>query len=59
MRTEKAVSGETLHRLWSEITLLKQEIERAERHQSGELVRFNSAIAAAKHQMQSRPDRDR
>jgi uncharacterized protein YaaN involved in tellurite resistance len=59
MRTEKSISVETLHRLWSEITLLRQEIEQAERHQSSKLVRFNSAIATAKDRLQSHSDRYR
>ena len=59
MRTEKAVSQEALRRLWSEIALLRREVEQAERAQSTKLVRLTSAIVAAKDQLQSRLDRYR
>ena len=57
MRTAKAVSVEALQRLWSELALLRQEIERAERDQSSKLVRLTSSIAGARRQVQSRTDR--
>jgi hypothetical protein len=38
MRTAKAVSVEALHRLWSELALLRQEVKQAERAQSTKLV---------------------
>jgi hypothetical protein len=59
MCAENTISEETLQRLWSEIALLRREVEQAERAQSTKLVRLTSAIAAAKAQLQSRPDRHR
>jgi hypothetical protein len=59
MRTEKTVSEETLQRMWSEISLLLQEVEQAERDQSTKLVRLTSSIAAARARLQSRSDRYR
>jgi hypothetical protein len=59
MRGEKTVSEEILQRLWSEIALLRREVEQAEREQSTKLVRLTSAITAAQGQLQSRSDRYR
>ena len=59
MKAEKAVAVETLHRLWSEIALLRKEVEQAERDQPTEPVRLTSSIAAARARLQSRSDRYR
>jgi hypothetical protein len=59
MRTKKTVSQDVLRRLWSELALLRQKVEQAERAQSAKLVRLTSAIVAAKAQLQSRTNRDR
>lgn len=56
MRTEGAVSEKTLQRLWSEIALLRQEIEKAERDRATSLVQLNSAIAGARARLGSRSD---
>ena len=46
MRAEKSVSDETLQRMWSEIALLRQKVEQAERKKAASQVRLGSAIAA-------------
>ena len=48
MRGEKTVSAESLQRLWSEIALLRQEVEQAERDRAESQVQLTSAIAAAR-----------
>jgi hypothetical protein len=53
MRTEKAVSEETLQRLWSEISLLRKEVEQAERSRTAARLEFTSAVAAARARLQS------
>ena len=58
MRTAKALSVVALQRLWSELALLRQEVEQAERNQSNKLVRLTSSIAGARRRVQSRSDRD-
>jgi hypothetical protein len=58
MRTAKSVSVETLDRLWSELVLLRREVERAEHAQSTKLDRLTSAIVATKDQLPSRSNRD-
>jgi len=50
MRTEKSVSKESLRRLWSEIALLRQEVEKAERDRVASQVGLTSAILAARPQ---------
>jgi hypothetical protein len=57
MRAEKAVSEKTLQRLWSEIALLRQEVEKAERNSPASEVRLTSAIAAERSQLESRSGR--
>ena len=57
MKTEKAVSVEMLHRLWSEIALLRQEVEQAERGKTASLIRLTSAIAATQSRLQPRSNR--
>jgi hypothetical protein len=47
MKTVKAVSEESLQRLWSEIALLRQEIEQAERSQEASQLRLTAAISVA------------
>jgi hypothetical protein len=55
----KTVSEETLQRLWSEIALLRQEVEQAKRHKTASQVRLMSAISATQDRLQTRADRHR
>jgi hypothetical protein len=55
MRAEKSVSDETLQRMWSEIAILRQLVEQAERKKAQ--IRLRSAIAAAHGRLQPRPKR--
>jgi hypothetical protein len=48
-----------MRRLWSEIALLRQEVEQAERNKNISQLQLTSAIAAAKAQLQSRTNRYR
>jgi hypothetical protein len=59
MRAEKTISDETLHRLWSEIAMLRREVEQAERNKNISQLQLTSAIAASKAQLQFRTNRDR
>jgi len=56
LRAKKNVSEETLQGLWSEIALLRQEVEKAERNKTASEARLTSAIAVAKARLQSRSD---
>ena len=47
MRADKTVSEESLQRLWSEIALLRQEIEQAQRDQTASQVHLASAVEVA------------
>jgi hypothetical protein len=55
MRSEKSVSDETLQRMWSEIAILRQLVEQAERKKAQ--IRVRSAIAAAQRRLQPRSKR--
>ena len=55
MRAEKSVPDETLQRMWSEIAILRQLVEQAEREKAQ--IRLRSAIAAAHGRLQPRPKR--
>ena len=55
MKTGKAVSKETLQRLWSEIALLRQEVEQAERDQAASQVQLASAIEEAQTRLTKVP----
>jgi hypothetical protein len=57
MRADKSVSEETLQLVWSEIALLRQKVEQAERKKAASQVRLRSAIAAAQGRLQSRSKR--
>lgn len=57
MRGEKTVSNESLQRLWSEIALLRREVEQAEQDRAES--QLTPAIVAAKAELQSRSDRYR
>ena len=59
MRAEKTVSEETLRRLWSEVALLRQEVEQAECDRAESQTQATSAIVAARARLQSRSDRYR
>lgn len=54
---KRVVSQESLQRLWSEIALLRQEIEQAERDQTVSQVHLTSAIEVAQARLSklSRP----
>ncbi len=47
MKMQKAISGESLQRLWSEIARLRQEVEQAERDQATSQAQLTSAIEVA------------
>jgi hypothetical protein len=51
MKTEKAISIESLQRLWSAIALLRREVEQAERDQATSQVQLASAIEVAPAQL--------
>jgi hypothetical protein len=53
MRAEKSVSEESLRRLWSEIALLRQEVEQAERDRAEAQVQLTSAIVTAEARLQN------
>ena len=44
MKLRKAISEESLQRLWSEIALLRHEVERAERGRVASQVQLTAAI---------------
>ena len=50
---KKAVSKESLQRLWSEIALLRREVEQAERDQAPSQVHLASAIEVAQARLLS------
>jgi hypothetical protein len=54
MRADKTVSEESLQRLWSEIALLRQEIEQAQRDQAASQVHLASAVEVAQTRVLSR-----
>jgi hypothetical protein len=56
MRTEETASQESLRRLWTEIALLRQEVEQAERDRAESQMQLAS-IVAAQARLQSRSDR--
>jgi hypothetical protein len=51
-RAEKGFSEKTLQRLWSEIALLRQEVEQARRDRAASQARLTSVIAAAQSRLQ-------
>jgi phage shock protein A len=55
MRAEKSVSDETLQRMWSEIAILRQKVEQAERKKAR--IRLRSAIATAQRRLHPRSKR--
>jgi hypothetical protein len=57
MKKGKAVSKESLQRLWSEIALLRQEVEQAERDQPASHAQLASAVEEAQTRLSkgSRP----
>ena len=59
MKNKKVTSEETLQRLWSQIELLRQEIDQAERDRTAEQVELSSAIVVAEAGLLSRLDRPR
>ena len=54
MKIRKAVSEESLQRLRSEIALLRQEVEQAERNQQASQVQLATAIKVAQTWIQPR-----
>ncbi len=48
MRAGKAVSEESLQRLWSEIALLRQEIEQAQRDRAASQVQLGALLKSGK-----------
>ena len=59
MLAEKSVSEETLRRLWSEIALLRREVEQAERGKTGLEVGSTPYIAAAQDDLKRPTERHR
>jgi hypothetical protein len=59
MLAEKAVSEKTLQRLWSEIALLRQQVEQAHRNRAVSQERLTSVIAATQSRLQPRSNRYR
>ena len=60
MRTENAaVSEETLHRLWSELALLRREVEQAESDLLALQIKLDSDVVAARHRIQTLRSRPR
>src|SRR5579863_5851712 len=59
MKNKKVTSEETLQRLWSQIELLRQEIDQAERDRTAEQVELSSAIVVAEAGLLSRLGRHR
>jgi hypothetical protein len=57
MRAEKSVSEEILQSMWSEIVLLREKVEQAERKKAASQVRLRSGTAAAHGRLQPRSKR--
>ena len=55
MKIRKVISKESLQRLWSDIALLREEIEQAERDQAVSQVQLASAIEATKARLGKPP----
>jgi hypothetical protein len=56
MKIRKSVSKESLQRLWSEIALLRQEVEQAERDQSVPQMELPPAIEVTRARLTSSLD---
>ncbi len=56
MKLRKTTSDESLRRLWSEIALLRHEVEQAERDRVASQVQLTSAIEVTQAQL-SKPSR--
>ena len=57
MSTQKCVSEDHLRKLMSEIAVLREQVEQAERNQAESQVELASAIVAARARPQSRTGR--